>query len=85
MFQAVEYYKKAASLGHVQASYNLGVYYAQGRGGLPKDPSRARQLFLQAADKGLLQAKAAIGAFEPPETHPQGPTATSFHPVAVGT
>jgi len=81
VFQAVAYYEKAASLGHVAAGYNLGVYYAQGRGGLPKDPSRARQLFLKAADHGLLQAKAAITAEDPvPSTHHH-----HHLPLAIGT
>ncbi|XP_065349354.1 DAP3-binding cell death enhancer 1-like [Cloeon dipterum] len=86
--KAAEYYKTAASLGHVQAAYNLGVYYAQGRGGLPKDKSMAKQLFLEAANKGLLQAKAAVEAmtpYQPPETHVQVHHPPSLHSVAVGT
>jgi TPR repeat protein len=84
VLQAVEYYKKAASLGHVQASYNLGVYYAQGRGGLPKDPSRAHQLFEHAASQGSLQAKAAISSINEPEAAAHNPSA-SWLPVVVGT
>jgi len=73
-------------LGHVQANYNLGVYYAQGRGGLPKDLSRAHQLFQQAASQGSLQAKAAISSINEPEAVADGhnPSA-SWHPVIVGT
>ncbi|XP_059470675.1 uncharacterized protein LOC132193800 [Neocloeon triangulifer] len=84
--KAVEYYQKASNLGHVQAVYNLGVYYAQGRGGLPRDPIRARQLFNEAANKGLIQAKAAINELScPAETRLESHPATSLQPVTVGT
>lgn len=40
--------------------YNLGVFHAQGRGGLSIDVSKARQLFTEAANLGQTQARLAL-------------------------
>lgn len=40
--------------------YNLGVFHAQGRGGLEVDINMARKLFTEAAKLGQLQAQQAL-------------------------
>lgn len=59
-FQAAELYKDAADQGHVDAMYNLGVFHAQGKGGLMTNLSVAKQLFSAAAEKGHVQASEAL-------------------------
>lgn len=59
-FQAVKYYKRAADHGHADAMYNLGIYHAQGKGGLQINLDTARQLFTEAAKKGQVQALKAL-------------------------
>jgi TPR repeat protein len=50
----------ASSLGHAKSIYNLGVYYARGLGGLPKDKNEAKKHFLIAAHLGQKEAKKAL-------------------------
>lgn len=40
--------------------YNLGIYHAQGKGGLQTNLDIARQLFTEAAKKGQVQALKAL-------------------------
>lgn len=47
--QAVMWYKRAAEHGNVLGDYYLGLFYKEGRGGLPRDPERAEQCFLRAS------------------------------------
>ncbi|XP_001603280.1 DAP3-binding cell death enhancer 1 [Nasonia vitripennis] len=58
--KAVKYYKRAADKGHADAMYNLGIYHAQGKGGLRTNLDTARQLFTEAAKKGQTQALKAL-------------------------
>ncbi|KAJ8681277.1 hypothetical protein QAD02_017064 [Eretmocerus hayati] len=58
--KAVKYYKKAADKGHADAMYNLGVYHAQGKGGLKINLDAARHLFTEAAKKGHIPAVQAL-------------------------
>lgn len=58
--QAAELYRHAADYGHVDAMYNLGVFHAQGKGGLRTNLNVARQLFSTAAEKGHIQASEAL-------------------------
>lgn len=59
--QAAKWYQKAVDLGHLTSMYNLGVFYAHGWGGLSPDNKKARQLFIEAAQLGQPDAKAALG------------------------
>ena len=47
------------------AQGNLGHFYAQGRGGLPKDDREAARLYKLAADQGNENAKAALAGRDP--------------------
>lgn len=58
--KAAKYYSDAAEQGHAGAMYNLGVFHAQGRGGLSIDVSRARNYFVKAAELGQIQAQHAL-------------------------
>ncbi|XP_043278952.1 uncharacterized protein [Venturia canescens] len=58
--QAAKYYKNAADRGHPDAMYNLGVFHAQGRGGMSSNANKARELFIQAANLGQMQAQLAL-------------------------
>ncbi|XP_015607485.1 uncharacterized protein LOC107273617 [Cephus cinctus] len=58
--KAAKYYHDAAEQGHADAMYNLGVFHAQGRGGLPIDTNMARMLFTKAAGLGQVQAQEAL-------------------------
>jgi len=58
--QAAKYYNDAAAHDHADALYNLGVYHAQGRGGLSIDIDTARTYFTRAARLGQVQAQRAL-------------------------
>ncbi|KZC09976.1 PREDICTED: uncharacterized protein LOC107188082 [Dufourea novaeangliae] len=58
--KAAKYYNDAAEQGHADATYNLGVFYAQGRGGFLVDVNRARNYFVKAAKLGQSQAQHAL-------------------------
>ncbi len=50
--KAAECYQKAADLGNISAKSDLGYYYSEGLGGLPRNIKKARQLLTEALDKG---------------------------------
>lgn len=52
---AVEWYSRAAELGHVRAQFILGYSYAIGRG-VEADPARALEWYLASAEQGNMQA-----------------------------
>lgn len=56
----MKYYKQAADKGHADAMYNLGIFHAQGKGGLKTNLTAARQLFTEAAKKGQVEALKAL-------------------------
>ncbi|KAG5330896.1 SKT5 protein, partial [Acromyrmex heyeri] len=58
--KAAKYYNDAATHDHADALYNLGVFHAQGRGGLPIDIGTARTYFTRAAKLGQVQAQHAL-------------------------
>lgn len=58
--KAAKYYNDAATHDHADALYNLGVFHAQGRGGLPIDIDIARTYFVRAAKLGQVQAQHAL-------------------------
>jgi Sel1 repeat len=53
----------AADQGDMIAQGNLGDFYANGRGGLPKDESEAARLYKLAADQGNATAQTNLGFF----------------------
>jgi TPR repeat protein len=61
--EAARLFKLAADQGAAWAQYNLGLFYAHGRGGLPKDDREAARLFKFAADQGDAWAQANLGVF----------------------
>jgi len=58
--QAIKYYNDAAAHNHADALYNVGVFHAQGRAGLPIDIDIARTYFIRAAKLGQIQAQYAL-------------------------
>jgi TPR repeat protein len=52
--QALLWYQKAANQGDLDALYNLGHMYHEGKG-VSKDYARANQLFLEVADRGRFE------------------------------
>lgn len=58
--QAIKYYNDAAAHDHADALYNVGVFHAQGKGGLPIDIDIARTYFAKAAKLGQIQAQYAL-------------------------
>src|SRR5271155_3773432 len=53
--RAVEWYRRAAKLGHAESMNRLGILYLQGRG-VPRNPLSARSWFRLAAVHGSLTA-----------------------------
>eukprot|EP00966_Prymnesium_polylepis_P308819 7136138-Prymnesium_polylepis.1 len=53
--------RNAADQDDAQAQYCLGVMYAQGRGGLPKDDAQVVPLYRQAAVQGFAPAQFNLG------------------------
>lgn len=56
MCQAREYFQRATEASNVDGFYNLGILYLKGLG-VEKDYSRARELLVDAANKGHLKAR----------------------------
>jgi TPR repeat protein len=55
--EAARVYRLRADQGDAEALYNLGVFYEQGRGGLPKDEREAARRYKLAADQGHAKAQ----------------------------
>ncbi|KAL0117325.1 hypothetical protein PUN28_010287 [Cardiocondyla obscurior] len=58
--KAAKCYNDAAAHDHADALYNLGVFHAQGKGGLSVDIDIARKCFIKAARLGQVQAQHAL-------------------------
>lgn len=58
--QAAKYYNDAAAHDHADALYNLGIFHAQGKGGLSINIDTARTCFIKAAKLGQVQAQHAL-------------------------
>lgn len=58
-------YEIASDLGHAKAFYNLGVYAAQGLGGVRKSTNKAKSYFKKAADLGSSDAVEALNLLIP--------------------
>jgi uncharacterized protein len=61
--RARTFYEKAAAQGHLGAQYNLAVFYASGRGGLPKDDEEAARLLKLGADLGFAPSQYSLSSF----------------------
>jgi TPR repeat protein len=61
--EAARLYKLAADQGNASGQANLGVFYENGRGGLPKDDREAARLYKLAADQGDAAGQAGLGIF----------------------
>ena len=57
---AVQWYRKAAELGHSEAQYNLGICYSVGTG-VVKDEAEAVKWYLKAAEQGFAKAQYNLG------------------------
>ena len=56
MKQAVHWYQRAVEQGEPTALFNLGSLYRKGYG-VPKNETKAMELYREAAGKGNAQAK----------------------------
>ena len=56
-------FKFAADQGYAGGRGDLGLFYSQGRGGLPKDDCEAARLCKLAADQGNASAQVNLGFF----------------------
>jgi TPR repeat protein len=59
--KALDWLRKGAAAGSAAAMYNLGTMYEEGRAGLPKSRSTAREWYRKAANLGDPEAKKALG------------------------
>jgi len=53
--------QRAADAGSAEGEHRLGLIYANGEAGIPRDEARAAQLFEKAAEKGNRRAQLNIG------------------------
>lgn len=60
--EAIKLYQRAADLGFADAINDLGFLYYQGAEGLPRDPKKAVELFIRAADLRHPQAMFNVAA-----------------------
>ena len=63
--EAVRVYRLAANQGDPLGQLNLGAFYEDGRGGLPKDDREAARLYKLAADQGNVYARAGLERLAP--------------------
>ena len=59
--EIIKQVKKRVEMGDVEAIYNLGPMYIDGRHGLPQDNTKALELFLRAGELGCAAAYNNIG------------------------
>ncbi len=59
--RAADYYEMAAQSGLADAQYALGIVYANGSGGRPKDEAEARKWFARAAQQNFDTAQLELG------------------------
>lgn len=59
---AFEWYERAASKRHKTALYSLGLYYHKGIPPASRDLTRARELFTQAAELGVVKAMESLAS-----------------------
>jgi len=61
MEEAAKCYKEAAEASHLEAKFNLGVFYLRGDGGCECSEDKGLKLIKEAAEQGLSEAIAALG------------------------
>lgn len=66
--EAIKYYTLASNKGIKEAMYNLGMIYKNGNG-VEKDLVKGRQLIMQAADKGVVNAQFWMYELDKNENH----------------
>jgi len=54
------WFQKAADLGNTNAMLSLGLFYEDGRGGLPRSREQARNWYQKASDGGNEYAKTRL-------------------------
>ena len=95
----MEWYRKAADQGNAAAQCNLGLMYAEGRGGLPQDLTEALRWLRKAHAQGFEQAaeeiesvlraqrqqQAAAAAASPPAAAAAAPPSSSSPIIPIGT
>lgn len=59
--KAIEYYKRAAQLGHIQSQFILGCILIEGEDRIPPNPEQSIYWLTQAANAGLNDAQLALG------------------------
>ena len=59
--EAVYYWERAATVGHLEAQYQLGITYYQGARGIPKSLATAEQWWKEAARRGHPGSQYAYG------------------------
>jgi len=59
--EAANHYKEASEAGHLEAKFNLGVFYLRGYGGCECSEETGLELIKEAAEQGLSEAIAALG------------------------
>ncbi len=57
---ALEWWKKASSQRHADASFSIGMLYSMGEGDVPKDPDKAIEYYLLALESGHEDAIAML-------------------------
>jgi TPR repeat protein len=60
--EAVRWFRLAAEQGHEQGLFNLGLMYAEGKGGLARNDAEAVRLWKLAAAQGFTSAQQSLGA-----------------------
>jgi TPR repeat protein len=60
--EAFPHFLAAAQGGHIEAQYDLGLIYINGRGA-EIDPKQGARWFLSAADHGFIRAQYMIGVY----------------------
>jgi uncharacterized protein len=59
--EALKALQHAADAGSVEASHRLGLIFAEGKAGIPRNDQRAAELFEKAANAGHLRAEINLG------------------------
>jgi uncharacterized protein len=83
---AVPLLQRAAASHHALAEYQLGVFYEEGRY-VKRDKDRAANLYAQAAEGGVWDAKVRLAALEgwpAPKPPPPAPGLEPAEPVSPG-
>lgn len=78
MAKAADLYSKAAHQGHLDATYNLAVFYELGLGGIPQQLDTALDMYSKVAADGHTEAAARINYLEARKRTDPGPLDTEL-------